>query len=68
MREPVGWQSVTEEVGAKRREQALARRLVGINGQTEAVNGHPEAGGPNGHVTEDDPEAESPETEVVDAE
>ena len=64
MREPVGWQSVTEEVGAKRREQALARRLIGVNGHTE-----PE--GANGHV--DDPETENgrvddPKADALDAE
>ncbi len=66
MREPVGWQSVTEEVGAKRREQALARRLVGVNVHTEtevAGNGHPEGGVANGHVPEDDPKAESVDAE-----
>lgn len=56
MREPVGWQSVTEEVGAKRREQALARRLVG-------ANGHPETEAANGHVTEEDPKAEPVDAE-----
>ena len=56
MREPVGWQSVTEEVGAKRREQALARRTVG-------VNGHSEPDTPNGHVPEDDPKAEAVDAE-----
>ena len=61
MREPVGWQSVTEEVGAKRREQALARRLVGVNGhgEVEAGNGRSQADDGDGHVVEDDPEAES---------
>jgi cell division protease FtsH len=65
MREPVGWQSVTEEVGAKRREQALARRLVGVNGhsESEAVNGHPEPETTNGHVPEDDPKAEAVDAE-----
>jgi ATP-dependent Zn protease len=65
MREPVGWQSVTEEVGAKRREQAQARRLIGVNGHTEAesVNGHPETDSPNGHVSEDDPEPEAVDAE-----
>jgi len=56
MREPVGWQSVTEEVGAKRREQALARRLVG-------ANGHPETEAANRHVTEEDPKAEPVDAE-----
>jgi hypothetical protein len=59
MREPVGWQSVTEEVGAKRREQALARRLVG-------ANGHAEVESTNGHVAKEDPKAE--ESEPVEAE
>jgi ATP-dependent Zn protease len=66
MRQPSGWQAVTDEVGAQRREEALARRLVGVNGRTEAegANGHPEAEeGANGHVPEDDPKAE----EAVDA-
>ena len=65
MREPVGWHSVTEEVGAKRREQALARRLVGVNGHTEpeVVNGHPESESINGHVPEDDSEAEAVDAE-----
>jgi ATP-dependent Zn protease len=35
MREPVGWQSVTEEVGSKRREDAKARRLADVNGHPE---------------------------------
>jgi hypothetical protein len=65
MREPVGWQSVTEEVGAKRREQALARRLVGVNGHTEPEvgNGHPESESTNGHVPEDETEAEAVDAE-----
>ena len=62
MREPVGWQSVTEEVGAKRREQALARRLVGVNGHTEVDPGNGDSA--NGQVSEDDPEAEPVEAET----
>jgi len=62
MREPVGWQSVTEEVGAKRREQALARRLVGVNGHTEVDSGNGDSG--NGQVSEEDPEAEPVEAET----
>jgi cell division protease FtsH len=66
MREPVGWQSVTEEVSAKRREKALARRMVGVNGHTEpeVVNGHPESESTNGQVSEDDPTTESLEAET----
>ena len=65
MRQPSGWQAVTDEVGAQRREEALARRLVGVNGHSEAegANGHPEAEGANGHVPEDDPKAEAVDAE-----
>jgi hypothetical protein len=65
MRQPSGWQAVTDEVGAQRREEALARRLVGVNGHTEAegTDGHPEAEGANGHVTEDDPKEEAVDAE-----
>ncbi|MGQ0849674.1 MAG: AAA family ATPase, partial [Actinomycetota bacterium] len=49
MREPVGWQSVTEEIGARRRAEAAKRRLV-------EGDGHPEDGLPaNGQVTEKEP-------------
>jgi hypothetical protein len=65
MRQPSGWQAVTDEVGAQRREEALARRLVGVNGHSEAegANGHPEAEGANGHVPEDDTKAEAVDAE-----
>jgi hypothetical protein len=65
MRQPAGGQAETAEVGAQRREEALARRLVGVNGHTEAegANGHPEAEGANGHVPEDDPKAEAVDAE-----
>lgn len=46
MREPVGWQSVTEEVGAKRREEALARRLADVNGRPDEDD--KEKASPNG--------------------
>lgn len=52
MREPVGWQSVTEEVGAKRREDALARRLADVNGHADDDQ---EKASPNGSQPDDEP-------------
>jgi cell division protease FtsH len=52
MREPVGWQSVTEEVSAKRREDALARRLADVNGHAEEDE---DKTNPNGSQPEEEP-------------
>jgi len=52
MREPVGWQSVTAEVSAKRREDAQARRLADVNGHAEDDE---DRTSPNGSQPEEEP-------------
>jgi ATP-dependent Zn protease len=53
MREPVGWQSVTEEVSLKRRQAAQARRLATTNGRSD----DDDQTSPNGAQPEDEPVA-----------
>ncbi len=55
MREPVGWQTVTGEVSAQRRQEALARRRA-PNGRSDGES--PDPGDelhPNGRETEEEP-------------
>ncbi|MGH8927234.1 MAG: hypothetical protein ACRDWH_02695, partial [Acidimicrobiia bacterium] len=59
MRQPTGWQIVTEEAGAKRGEEALAKRMVG-------TAAGPDSSHPNGH-SGDEPESEEPAPEPAEA-
>jgi cell division protease FtsH len=56
MRQPSGWQTVTEEISAQRRQEALARRLKQAN-EPDGADGHP-----NGQKS-DDPQPTAAETE-----
>jgi ATP-dependent Zn protease len=58
MREPIGWQTVTEEIGEERRQAARARRLVPASGDADGDGGRP-----NGHLDEDEPQPEPVEAE-----
>ena len=55
MRQPTGWQAITDEIGAQRRAEALAKRRASTNGQEDAETDGVAELSDNGHQADEEP-------------